>query len=118
MSLTSTLSNSNDMTVQTKDQVLTLIRDHQKQINALGVRRLGLFGSFVRDEQKSESDIDILVEFEPNQKSFDTFMQLAFLLEDLSGRRVELVTPESLSPYIAPHILNEIEYVSFSPTSA
>jgi hypothetical protein len=55
----------------------------------------------------------MLVEFEPGRKTFDAFMQLAFFLEALFGRRVELVTPESLSPYIGPHILREMEYVSF-----
>ncbi len=80
------------------------------RIRALGVKRLGLFGSFVRDQQRSESDVDLLVEFEQGQKSFDNFIELAFLLEDLLQRRVELLTPESLSPYIGPHILDEVEY--------
>ena len=57
-----------------------------------------------------------LVEFEVGRKTFDAFMKLAFLLEDLFDRRVELITPESLSPYISPHILNEIEYVNFKPS--
>ena len=96
------------MTVQTKEQVLSLLQEHQPQIGAFGVRRLGLFGSFVREQQGRESDVDVLVEFEPGRKTFDAFMQLAFFLEALFGRRVELVTPESLSPYIGPHILREI----------
>jgi predicted nucleotidyltransferase len=102
------------MAVQTKGHILSLIKEHQLQIKALGVKRLGLFGSFVRGEQNTESDVDVLVEFEPGKKSFDAFMRLAFFLEDLLKRRVELVTPESLSPYIGPHILNEVEYVAFT----
>ena len=101
------------MTVQTKEHVLLLMQEHQHQIRAFGVRQLGLFGSFVRGQQESESDVDVLVEFEAGQKTFDAFIQLAFFLEELFGRRVELVTPESLSPYISPHILREIEYVRF-----
>jgi len=101
------------MAVQTKEHVLSLLQEHQHQIRAFGVRRLGLFGSFVRERQGRESDVDILVEFEPGHKTFDAFMQLAFFLEGLFGRRVELVTPESLSPYIGPHILREMEYVPF-----
>jgi hypothetical protein len=73
---------------------------------------LGLFGSFRRDQQHGDSDVDLLVEFEPGAKTFDRYMDLAQLLEDLLGRRVELVTPEALSPYIGPHILQEVEYVS------
>ncbi len=61
-----------------------------------------------------QSDVDILVEFEPQQKSFNNFMDLCFFLEDLLGRNVDLVTKESLSPYIGPRILDEVEYVSFS----
>ena len=77
------------------------------------MKKLGLFGSFVREEQGVESDVDLLVEFEPGKKTFDNFIQLSFFLEDLFKRRVELVTSESLSPYIGPHIMNEVEYVTF-----
>ena len=101
------------MTVKTKENIFTLIQGYQSQIRSFGVKRLGLFGSFVREEQHDDSDVDVLVEFEQGQKSFDNFMQVAFLLEDLLGRQVELVTPDALSPYIGPHILREVEYVSF-----
>lgn len=101
------------MAVQTKQHVLSLLQEHQHEIRVFGVRRLGLFGSFVHERQGHDSDVDILVEFEPEGKTFDAFMQLAFFLETLFGRRVELVTPESLSPHIGPHILREMQYVSF-----
>ena len=58
------------------------------------------------------SDVDILVSFTPEKKTFDNFMHLGFFLEDLLGRTVDLVTTESLSPHIGPHILSEVEYVS------
>ena len=57
-----------------------------------------------------QSDVDLLVEFEEGQKSFDNFMHLSFLLEEVLQRRVELVTLEALSPYIGPYILREVEY--------
>jgi uncharacterized protein len=97
--------------VEDKERVFVLIRERQAQLRTLGVNRLGLFGSFVRGEQHGDSDVDLLVEFAPEQKSFDNFMQLSFLLEDLFRRRVELVTPESLSPYLRPYIMSEVEYV-------
>ena len=100
------------MGVVKKEEVLNIIGNHQKEIMALGVKRYGLFGSSVRGQSTEQSDIDILVEFEPGQKTFDNFMQLAFFLEDLLGREVDLVTVESLSPYIGPHILKEVEYAS------
>jgi predicted nucleotidyltransferase len=102
------------MMAQTKEDLLTLIQAHQDQINAFGVSKLGIFGSFSRGQQGKESDVDKLVEFRPGCKTFDNFIHLALFLEDLFGRPVELVTPESLSPYIGPHILNETEYVYFS----
>jgi predicted nucleotidyltransferase len=104
--------------VQTEEQVLTLIRDHQSQLQAIGIRRLGLFGSFRRGEQHASSDVDVLVEFVPRSKTFDNFMQAAFFLEQLFDRRVELVTAESLSPYLAPHILSEVQYVAIDPAEA
>ena len=99
---------------KSKDIILETIRNNQRKIREFGVRKLGLFGSFVRQEQNEKSDIDFLVEFEIDKKTFDNFIQLSFLLEDSLNRRVELVTTESLSPYIGTHILKEVEYVTFS----
>ena len=107
----------NSMTVKetkTKENVLELIRSNQDKIRSYGVRKLGLFGSFVRDKQKPESDIDLLVEFQQDKKSFDNFIQLAFFLEEILERRVELTTIDALSPYIGPHIIKEVESVNFS----
>jgi predicted nucleotidyltransferase len=53
-----------------------------------------------------------MVEFEPGAKSYDNFLRLSLLLEDILGRRVELLTRESLSPYIGPRILEEAENVA------
>jgi len=101
------------MEVQTKERALSLIQARQDHIRTFGVRRLGLFGSFARGQQDRDSDIDVLVEFEPGRKTFDNFIQLAFFLEELFERRVELVTTEALSPYLGPHIMREVEYVTF-----
>ncbi len=101
------------MVVWVKDDILSLLQQYQDSFRELGVRKLGLFGSFVRGEQTDSSDVDILVEFEPDQKTFDNFIRTAVLLEQLLGRRVELVTLEALSPYLKPHIMREVEYVPF-----
>ena len=97
--------------VQTKTEVLAAIQNHAARLRDFGVRRCGLFGSFVRERGTPGSDVDVLVEFEADKKTFDNFMHLAFFLEDLLERPVDLVTPESLSPHIGPHILREVEYV-------
>jgi predicted nucleotidyltransferase len=75
---------------------------------------LGFLDPFVREEQTSESDIDLLVQFEPDKKTFDNFMDLSGPLEDLLQRRVEIITTEALSPYIGPRIMSEVEYASLS----
>ena len=86
----------------------------RKRLAELGVVSIGLFGSFVRGDQNPESDIDLLVEFTPSKHTFDNFMDLSFLLEDLLGHKVEIITPEALSPYIGPHILKEVERVAIA----
>lgn len=100
------------MMERSKEELLTIISEHQHQIKDFGVKRCGIFGSVVRSKQTARSDVDVLVEFEPNQKTFDNFMRLALFLEELFGRKVDLVTVESLSPYIGPHILQEVEYAA------
>jgi len=99
--------------IEPKDEVLSLLAENRDEIKTLGVKQLGLFGSFLHGKPHQKSDIDFLVEFEPGKKTFDNFMHLSFLLENIFRRRVELVTQESLSPYIGPHILKEVLYVSF-----
>ncbi len=100
------------MSIETKQVLLNTLREHRRELKRFGVRRCGLFGSFARGQATPDSDIDILVEFEPGKKSFDNFMGLAFYLEQLLGRPVDLVTTESLSPHIGPHILREVEYAA------
>lgn len=96
--------------INTKQEIFDTLYRNQSQLKALGVKKIGLFGSFVRGEQQAGSDIDLLVEFDPDEKSFDNFMELAFFLDQLLQQTVDVVTVESLSPYIGPHILEEVEY--------
>lgn len=93
--------------VLTRDQAIERLRGAESDIRELGVRRLALFGSVLRDEARADSDVDVLVEFDPSQKTFDRFMALVDLLEERLEHRVELVTTEALSPFIGPHILAE-----------
>lgn len=97
----------------TKQDVIERLQQARERIFALGARRIALFGSVVRGEARPESDVDLLVQFDREQKTFENFMELSFMLEELLGRRVELVTTEALSPFIGPHILREAEDVLF-----
>ena len=91
----------------TRHEVVDRLRAVDDEIRALGVRRLALFGSVLRNEARLDSDVDFLVDFEPGEKTFGRFMALADLLERVLERRVEVVTMEALSPFIGPHILAE-----------
>jgi len=100
-----------DVTVVNKEMIVRRILGAQAALASLGVRSIGLFGSYVRGQQTPDSDVDILVEFAVGQHTFDNFMDVSFLLEDVLGRRIDLLTPEALSPHIGPHILREVERV-------
>jgi len=93
-----------------KEEILKRIRENKDKIRSFGVKRIGIFGSFVRGEEKEGSDVDVIVEFEEGNKNFDNFINLAFYLEDLLGRKVDLLTPEGISPHIKPYIEREIVY--------
>ncbi len=97
-----------------KTILIKQLTSHQKEIKALGVKQLGVFGSFAKGVGiHKNSDIDFLVEFEQGKKTYDNFMDLSFFLEELLAREIELVTQQSLSKYIGPHILKQVENVLF-----
>lgn len=100
--------------VKTKKELIERIILNQEKIRSYGVLRLGIFGSFVRDEAKETSDVDFFIHFDPPYKTLKNFIGLAETLEYLTGRKIELVTPQSLSKYIGPYILKEVEYVSIA----
>ena len=76
----------------------------------VGVRRLGLFGSYVREKQGKKSDIDILVTFDRDINLFE-FLDLREYLEGQLHVKVDLVMESALKPAIGKRILSEVEYV-------
>ncbi|OPY48745.1 MAG: Nucleotidyltransferase domain protein [Methanosaeta sp. PtaU1.Bin060] len=74
------------------------------------VKEIGIFGSFVRGEQKETSDLDILVEFKGRVSLFEV-IRLERYLSELLGEKVDLVMKKSLKPRIGKHILKEVVYV-------
>ncbi len=99
------------MRVKQKQDVVALLQQNEKALKQMGVASIALFGSFVRDEANETSDVDVLVDFEEGKKNYSNFINLAYFLDELLGRKTELVTREGLSKYIGPKILQTIEYV-------
>ncbi|MFD3293453.1 nucleotidyltransferase family protein [Aquirufa sp. KTFRIE-69F] len=102
----------NQVKIHTKKELLNALSKNREMIKLFGVTSLGIFGSFSKGKIKDSSDVDLLVDFDPAKKSFDNFMDLSFFLEGIFGRKVEIVTTQSLSKFIGPHILNEVQNVS------
>ena len=93
-----------------RDRILQTLADQQALLRALGVRRIGLFGSHARGEAHETSDLDFLIDFEPGRKSFDHYMDLKDLLESLFEARVDLVLTETLKERLREGILRETIY--------
>ena len=86
----------------TKEQILDLLREHKAlRIEQFGIHSLALFGSTARDQAKDSSDIDILVQFDGPATS-KRYFGLQFYIEDLLGRRVDLVTDKALRKELRP----------------
>ena len=80
-----------------KNEALGLLKAHLAELRRLGVRSLSLFGSVARDEATPDSDIDILVDFGA-PTTFEQYMDVKLLLEDLLKGKVDLVTERGLRP--------------------
>lgn len=92
----------------TRDEILRKLEENRETIKGFGVRRLGIFGSYARDEQTEASDMDFVVEFD--RATFDNYFDLKFFLEDLFGRKVDLVIKDTIKPRIRSSILEETVY--------
>ncbi len=96
----------------TKDYIISAIKTNRQTLKKLGIKNVGLFGSYSRDEQSAKSDIDILIDFKPEMENFDNYMAVCDIFEQLfKNEKVEIFTINGLSPYIGPRILNEVVYV-------
>ena len=95
-----------------KNEILEILRAHRDELRKrFGVKSLAVFGSVARGEAGPDSDVDILVEFE-GRATFDRYMGLKFFLEDLLGRRVDLVTRKALKPRMRPYVEREAIHVT------
>ena len=95
-----------------KKSVMSRLSSLKTPLMAVGVSQLGLFGSTVRGENTSKSDIDILIDFKAGQETYLNFMDACNILQNAFGKiKLDVVTKKGLSPYIGEAILNEVEYV-------
>lgn len=96
--------------ILSKESIKQALVDNREILRRYGVKRIGLFGSYVRGTATAASDIDFLVELE--RLTFDDYMGLALFLEELFGKNVDLVTVTSIKPGFKPYIEKEVEYVT------
>ena len=94
---------------QTALEILDTLAARRTELQAFGVRKLGLFGSYRRNTPNPNSDMDFLADF--FELSFDSYMDTKFFLEDLFQHPVDLVLEQNLKPQLRPYILNEVVYV-------
>ncbi len=94
------------------DEIITILRHSKELLEQVGVSEVGLFGSSARGQAGTDSDIDILLDFETGEETYSNFLSAYDILEDkLKGEHIDVVTRKGLSPYIGRHILNEVVYV-------
>ena len=96
----------------TKENILGILRSRKSELSKFGVSEIGLFGSYLHNKQSSKSDIDLLIDFEPDKENFDNYMAVYDLFEEMfKNEKIEIVTKNGLSKYIGPGILNDVMYV-------
>jgi len=90
------------------DEIKEVLNKHKEELKRrYGVKEIGIFGSFARGEEKDDSDVDILVEFD-GPIGFFKFLELEEFLSNLISRKVDLVSKKALKPHIGKHILEEV----------
>jgi predicted nucleotidyltransferase len=98
--------------VLTKENIISILETHKPEFVKFGVKDIGLFGTYLRNEQCDNSDIDLLIDFEPSKESFDNYMAVYDLLEKIfQNQKVEVVTRNGLSQHIGAKILKDVMYV-------
>ena len=96
----------------TKENIVAILKSHKAELSKYGVSNIGLFSSYLRNKQSEKSDIDLVVDFEPEKENFDNFMAVYDIFDNLfKNEKIEMVTKNGLSKYIGPKILNTVLYV-------
>lgn len=92
-----------------KEDVLTKLEAHIPKLRErFGVDAIGIFGSVSRGEDDPDSDVDVLYTFRPGESTLANLVSLGTYLEDLFGRKIDLIAERSLSPYIRSDVIAEV----------
>ena len=94
------------------EDIIRITRQNEIKIRSFGVRRLGVFGSFVKGNNTENSDVDILVSFEDVPKIAKAYFGLKFYLEDLLNIKVDLCRDKDIRIELKEEILRSVKYVS------
>ena len=90
---------------------LALLRQAEPELKKrFGVAKIGIFGSYIRGEERPDSDVDVLIQFRKGEETFDNYMDCKFYLEDLFGRKVDLVMKGAIKKRLKPYIVHEVVY--------
>ncbi len=93
------------------EEIKRILRENKEVLKKeFKIKKIGIFGSYVHNRQKEESDVDILVEFE-EVPSLLKFIHIENYLSELLGVKVDLVTKNALKPYIGKIILKEVMFI-------
>ncbi len=98
--------------IYTQQSIQNIILQNKIHIQQFGTKKLGLFGSYSRNEQTDKSDLDFVVEFDKSKKNYKNFIHLCYFLEDIFGKKVDLLTVESLpiDRRFTKNVLNDVVY--------
>jgi len=92
------------------DRIMRILKDHKEELKRrFSLKKIGVFGSYTREEQTPESDIDIYVEFDMKNLTFDKYLELIDYLEKLLGRKIDLITKYGVETIRIPYIKEEIK---------
>ena len=92
------------------DRIMKVLKEHKEELKRdFSVKKIGIFGSYTREEQTPESDIDIYVEFDIKNLTFDKYLELIDYLEKLLGRKIDLITKYGVETIRVPYIKEEIK---------
>ncbi len=107
-------SSNNKNMEYNKEIILKMLSENSETIKNFGADKIGLFGSYSQDEQKINSDIDFIVKFNKEKKTYKNFIRLTYFLEDLFKTKIDLITIKSLrkNRNFTTNVINQTIYAT------